>query len=203
MLLVSSLHHGSPSIPKMHLETLKPFASEERMLGAVMGVERREGYSLKQFPAYPAETCNMAFLPYFRWPKFAIFPIKLLLMVLFFEVQFSSVNTSWSLISGRTHSHAGGSEIVNTTWPLPSRIFLHWRIIIWVILITLGSCPHNQTILRAMVEGCIRCCVGTGNPRVGEMSGTEKVTCETTWVHKVDSMGKAGSTVPPRMGVGS
>lgn len=45
LLDVSSLHRGSPSIPKMHLEILKPFDTEERVLKAVIGWKRRDGHS--------------------------------------------------------------------------------------------------------------------------------------------------------------
>lgn len=55
LLDVSSLHHGSISIPKMHLEILKPFDTQESMLEAVTGLKKREGHSLRQLPAHPAK----------------------------------------------------------------------------------------------------------------------------------------------------
>ena len=40
-------------------------------------------------------------------------------------------------------------------------------------------------------------------PQGGEVSGTEKVTCETVQIYSVDKVGEAESTVPLCMNAGS
>lgn len=72
---VSRLHHGSPSIPKMHLEILKPFDTEESMLEAGIGLKKRDSHSLKQFSAHPIEPAAAPSSPrgcdpYNGWPTF-------------------------------------------------------------------------------------------------------------------------------------
>lgn len=83
-----------PAFQTCVLKHSKPLHTEEGMLEAVTGLKSREGHSLPRLPAFPAETCSSAFASeHLCWPKFAISPIKLLLMAHSFKVQLSTANT--------------------------------------------------------------------------------------------------------------
>ena len=148
----------------MHLETLKPFDTEECMLAAVVGLKKKDGHALRQFPTYPARTCSSVFLSSIyisSGPDLPFSPSNccICLTLLKFSSAQQTLPAGWSWV--RCSPGTEGSRMRKHVVP-PLQNLLPLGRIIWVIVIILGLYWHNQTITRAMGSHSITGCVGTG-----------------------------------------